>query len=156
MKGLFSKRCELGLQAVLYLSSLSKEHNANVKEISEKISTPRDFTSKVLQDLSKFGIVESRQGQRGGYYLSKPMGDIYLIDIVKAIDGMDIFNTCLLGFPGCSQNAPCPVHEKWGPVRDEILDILSSQSLAELYVLTEKKLNQIIEQGLEAKNKTNS
>ncbi len=152
MGALFSNRCELALQATLYISNLNEGEKATVKEISEKISIPRDFTSKVMQDLVKANLLDSKKGHSGGFFLKNGTEKTYLIDIVKAIDGTKIFEECLLGFPGCSQNEPCPVHCKWGPVREEIIELLSAQSLADLADKTEVKLNSIIEssfKGLE-------
>jgi DNA-binding IscR family transcriptional regulator len=63
-----------------------------------------------------------------------------LIDIVEAIDGLEIFNNCVLGFPGCSNENPCPVHDKWGKLRDEAYKMLSSETLEQLKEKTLHKL----------------
>ena len=85
--------------------------------ISHQLDVPKEFVSKVLQTLTKSGIVGSRKGKSGGFYLERHPGQIRLIDIVLAIDGLEVFHKCVLGFRGCSLEEPCPVHGKWGKLR---------------------------------------
>ncbi|MEK6552208.1 MAG: Rrf2 family transcriptional regulator, partial [Bacteroidota bacterium] len=108
----FSKACELGIQAVLFLST--KENKIfNAEEVSKELKVPKEFVSKVMQILTPSGIVCSKKGKNGGFYLGKNPDSIKLIDIVEAIDGLDVFKSCVLGFPGCSMETPCPVHNQW-------------------------------------------
>jgi Rrf2 family transcriptional regulator, iron-sulfur cluster assembly transcription factor len=139
----FSKKCELGLQATLFLSTQEEMSFFNAGDISEKLKVPKEFVSKVLQHLTKKGIVGSKKGKSGGFYLAKSPNDIKLIDIVEAIDGRDAFSTCVLGFTGCSPDNPCPVHEKWGKIRTEALQMLSHQTLQELKEITARKISNI-------------
>jgi len=143
MTVIFSKKCELALQSVLYLSSLDKNVMKSAKEISEEINVPKEFVSKVLQTLALNGIVNSRKGKNGGFYLGRPANQIKLIEIVVAIDGMDIFHNCVLGFPGCSPDTPCPVHEKWGKLRDETYRMLSDSNLEEFREITINKIKNL-------------
>jgi len=140
MTVIFSKKCELSLQAVLFLSSLDKKVSKSAKEISDELKVPKEFVSKVLQSLVLSGIVASRKGKNGGFFLGKPANEIKLIEIVLAIDGLEIFHNCVLGFPGCSPDKPCPVHEKWGKLRDETYKMLSESNLEELRDKTIKKI----------------
>ncbi|MCP4450451.1 MAG: Rrf2 family transcriptional regulator, partial [Planctomycetes bacterium] len=112
MTVIFSKKCELGLQSVLFLSTKEEGHLCNATEVSKEVKQPKEFVSKMLQVLTSSGIVGSRKGKNGGFLLAKKPEDIKLIDIVEAIDGLDVFNNCVLGFPGCGCHEPCPVHDK--------------------------------------------
>lgn len=143
MTVIFSKKCELGVQAALYLSILDKDVCISAKQISEELNVPREFVSKVLQLLRPSGIVGSKKGKSGGFYLQKDSKKIRLIDIVKALDGLETFNKCALGFPDCSPSKPCPVHDKWGKLREETLRMLSEETLYELRKKTIKKISDI-------------
>ena len=69
----FSKAYELGLQAVLFLSTKEKKiHNA--EEVSIELKVPKEFVSKVLQILTSSGIVGSKKGKNGGFFLAKSTG----------------------------------------------------------------------------------
>ena len=140
MTVIFSKRCELGLQAVLYLSAQTDGKFLSAQEISEKLTQPKEFISKILQNLTTSGIVGSRKGTAGGFFLKANPRELRLIDIVRAIDGDEVFCKCVLGFPGCTVNKPCPVHNTWGKIREETFRMLSEQSLADLKEKTIAKM----------------
>lgn len=140
MTVIFSKSCELGLQAVLFLSIKNEKVIFNAEEVSKELKVPKEFVSKVMQMLTNSGIIGSKKGKSGGFYLVKKPADIRLIDIVEAIDGLDVFNSCVLGFPGCSSEKPCPVHDKWGKLRDEAYKMLSEETLEQLKEKTIKKI----------------
>jgi len=129
MSVIFSKKCEYGLQAVLYLASKRDKEYFSAKEIARDLKIPKEFVSKILQSLVNYNIVGSKKGNHGGFFLAKKPSQIRLIDIVEAIDGTEIFESCVLGFPNCSSVTPCPVHQEWGKLRDMAYDMLSSQTI---------------------------
>jgi Rrf2 family protein len=136
----FSKKCEHGLQAILFMATKDIECVCPAEEISNKLNIPKEFISKILQSLTESGIVESKKGKFGGFKLAKHPSKIKLIDIVEAIDGLESFNTCVLGFPECSSKNPCPVHDQWGDLRVKAYEMLSSETIDKL---KEKTLNKI-------------
>jgi len=140
MTVIFSKSCELGLQAVLFLSVKEEDEIYNADEISKELKVPKEFVSKVLQMLTVSGIVGSKKGKSGGFFLAKNPKEIKLIDIVEAIDGLDVFYNCVLGFHGCSHEKPCPVHNKWGRLREDALKMLSEETLEDLKSKTIQKI----------------
>ncbi|MBS3946571.1 MAG: Rrf2 family transcriptional regulator [Melioribacter sp.] len=140
MTVIFSKSCELGLQAVLFLSIKKEKVIFNAEEVSKELKVPKEFVSKVMQMLTNSGIIGSKKGKSGGFYLAKSSANIKLIDIVEAIDGLEVFNSCVLGFPGCSSEKPCPLHDKWGKLRDEAYKMLSEETLEQLKEKTIKKI----------------
>jgi Rrf2 family protein len=140
MTVIFSKKCEYGLQAVLYLASGQKEKVVPAEEIAKKLSIPKEFVSKILQNLTESGLVYSKKGKSGGFALAKAPKLIRLIDIVAAIDGLGIFNSCVLGFPNCSPQHPCPLHDKWGALRTSAYNMLTDQTLDQLRSSTLNKI----------------
>lgn len=143
MSVIFSKKCEYGLQAILYLASRNDKEYFSAREIANDLRIPKEFISKILQSLVNYGIVGSRKGKFGGFFLAKSPNKIKLIDIVEAIDGLDVFNTCVLGFPECSSDVPCPVHDKWGRLRNLAYDMLSSETIDHFTKKTLRKLSQL-------------
>ena len=73
-----------------------------IKEIAKGIDSPEHFIAKILQDLSRNGIVQSQKGPSGGFYLDKKSLGCSLADVVKVIDGGEIFTGCGLGLKQCS------------------------------------------------------
>jgi Rrf2 family protein len=143
MTVIFSKKCEIALQTVLFLSVSEEGESYNAKQIAEALNLPKEFVAKVLQVLTSTGIVGSKKGKSGGFFLAKLPSEIRLMHIVQAIDGLEVFEKCVLGFPGCSPNNPCPLHNKWGHLRDEAFKMLAEQTLEDLRDATQKKIDSI-------------
>ncbi|MFZ2864555.1 MAG: Rrf2 family transcriptional regulator, partial [Ignavibacteriaceae bacterium] len=140
MTVLFSKKCEYGLQAILFMAALEEDRICSAEEISNKLNIPKEFTSKILQSLTASGLIESKKGKTGGFRLAIHPSKIKLIDIVEAIDGLESFNSCVLGFSNCSPKNPCPVHKEWGELRNKAYEMLSSETIDKF---KEKTLNKI-------------
>ncbi len=143
MTVIFSKKCEIGLQAVLFLSTQESGKLFNAFEVSQKVKQPKEFVSKVLQILTKSGIVGSRKGKNGGFFLAREPKNIKLVEIVEAIDGDSVFKKCVLGFPGCSDEKPCPVHSTWGKIREDSWKMLSNETLCDFRDKTLEKINSL-------------
>ena len=131
---MFSKACEYGIKASIFIAINSYAgRRVSPKEIAKEIDSPQAFTAKILQDLVRHKVINSVKGAHGGFEIDK--NDIALIkltQIVNAIDGDTIYNGCGLGLEKCDENHPCPVHDKFKSVRDELKDMLENTTLDEL------------------------
>ncbi len=143
MTVVFSKKCEVAIQAVLFLSAQDIGVLFNAKDIAERMKLPKEFVSKILQTLTSNGIIGSRKGKNGRFYLHKHPEKVFLVDIVEAIDGLDVFHRCILGFEGCTSSQPCPVHDEWGKLRELTLEMLKNHSLAEIKDKTISKIESL-------------
>lgn len=114
---MMSKRCTYGIQSLVYLSREGRDRFVPVHEISEALSIPGSFLSKILAELASQHVVDSRKGPQGGVMLHADPEQLTLHDVVVAIDGPGLFEACVLGMPGCSQEAPCPLHAHWNETR---------------------------------------
>lgn len=110
----------------------SKDKNVGLIEIAENQEIPRYFLSKILQKLVKAGLLESMKGPNGGFKLSKKPEKITLIDIIKAIDGLEVFTRCGIGFKKCSDDHPCPIHHDFKKVREKVYELFKKKTLKEL------------------------
>lgn len=129
MNGFFSKKCEYGLQAVLYLGAMDEQYTCSADEISNKLNIPKEFTSKILQNLVERGLIESRKGKSGGFRLAKKTENIKLIDVVEAIDGLEIFKSCVMGFSNCTKEKKCLMHEEWQEIINRAYDMLNKETI---------------------------
>ena len=126
---MFSKTCEYALKIMIHLASIEKSGQLfGLKDISSALDSPEAFTAKILQQLVKSGLLQSVRGPSGGFGLRKNR-PIYLIEIVHAIDGAGITRNCVLGLESCSDNHPCPVHDKFLAVRNHLTGVLDSTNL---------------------------
>ncbi len=143
MTVILSKKSEYAVQSLLYLTLTVPGEAVSAGEIAEHLNIPKEFVSKILQELTDSGLIESKKGKGGGFQLGKHPSQIYLLDIVKAIDGDAVFDGCVLGFPGCSSEYPCPVHFEWVRLRNETLEMLSSENIEVLSKKTKTKIDAI-------------
>lgn len=138
---MFSKTCEYAIRAMIYVAQKSKEGNrVGVKEIAKGINAPEHFIAKVLQDLSKKGLVQSAKGPTGGFYHNENSLKNSLADFVKAVDGDKIFTGCGLGLLECSESHPCPIHYQFKKVRLEMKTMLENAKLGQLSTDLEQRL----------------
>lgn len=129
---LFSKACEYGIRAMLFLATKEDNQPVRVREIAESLKIPIPFLSKIVHSLSRNHLIHSQKGPGGGVTLAKSPSDVTLLQVVEVIDGLDLFRACALGIPHCSDDFPCPLHEKWGSLRSEIHDMLANRTLDEI------------------------
>ncbi|MCF8381317.1 MAG: Rrf2 family transcriptional regulator [Bacteroidales bacterium] len=101
----------------------------NAKNLHEILGVPYQYTRRLLSDLSKKGLVVSEFGRNGGFKLAKPPRDIYLAEIIDAVEGIDIMTKCIVGFENCPFDNHCAMHESWIEIRNNILKVLETTSL---------------------------
>ena len=133
---MFSKTCEYGLRAVIFIAQQSQLKNrVGVNSIAKEIGSPQAFTGKILQQLSRNKIIQSVKGPNGGFEIeSLRLKNIYLSDIVQILDGDDLFTGCALGLNKCNADKPCPLHFKFVEIRNRLKDMLDNTSLEKLLV----------------------
>ena len=104
---MFSKACEYGIRAMLHIARTSKVGTrVGIRDIAKAIDSPEPFMAKILQDLSRKGLVLSIKGPNGGFYMNEVHQKISLAEIVTAIDGDQLFNGCGLGLKACNEKKP--------------------------------------------------
>lgn len=128
-----SKKVEYAILAVQYMA-MSSKGIVSAKEIAEKLNISFEFLSKALQKLMKYGIIESKQGIRGGYVLSRPAEMISLADIInaqndeiKVVDCLTAEDDC-----GCTREDDCTLRSPMQSIQQRINTILKSTSIADI------------------------
>jgi Rrf2 family protein len=134
---MLSNSCRYGIRAVIYIASQPKERNkTGIKQISKDLGLPTPFLAKILQQLARQKILNSLKGPHGGFSLQKDPGKISLYDIVKTIDGEDLFTKCIIHNSTCKcverEKEPCPVHDDYANLREELIRLFSSTTINDL------------------------
>ncbi len=131
---MFSKACEYGIRAIIYIATESLEdRRVKIGDVADNTGSPEAFTAKILGLLTRHRIVNSLKGPNGGFEIGlSRMKEIRLSDIVFAIDGDSIYNGCALGLSECNAAEPCPMHEKFVKVRNELKKMLETTSIYDL------------------------
>ena len=125
-----TRETDYGIRCVYYLA-LNAGKVAMVDEISRATDTPKSFIAKILQKLTRGGFVKSYRGVKGGFTLSRPPGEITLLDVIRAVQGPVAMNACALDKKICSRSATCAIHPVWIEIRKEVEDILKKKNFGD-------------------------
>lgn len=126
-----TRQTDYAIRCVLYLA----EHPDEVKvvdEIAKAKSVPKVFLAKILQKLSKAGIVRSYRGVKGGFELARRPKQISLLDIIEAIEGPVAMNICAIDRRLCNMSNSCSVHPVWVKLRMDTENKLRRYSIDKL------------------------
>jgi len=131
---MFSKACEYAIRATIYVAEQSlRNERASLKAIAKEIESPVAFTAKIMQQLVRNNIVYSIMGPTGGFQMDKDRVDaIKLSEVVNTIDGDTIYRGCGLGLKKCDATRPCPLHDKFTVLRNDLQEMLETTSIYEL------------------------
>lgn len=126
---------------MIFIAKRSKAgEKAGIKEISKEIDSPESFIAKILQELSRKGLVLSTKGPNGGFFLDEKLLEGSLASIVKSVDGDKIFSGCGLGLKQCSEAKPCPIHYQFKIIREEMRHMLEGAKLSSFTEELENRL----------------
>ena len=102
------------------------------REISEELSIPQAFLSKILQDLTKKGLLSSTKGPNGGFELNCSPTQTSLYTLVQAVEGPRPEGDCLLGLSLCADETKCPIHDTWKEICALFRDSMKGISLMDV------------------------
>jgi Rrf2 family protein len=114
------RETDYAVRCVYYLCAKGDDGIAMVDEIAAAMSVPRSFAAKILQKLTRAGIVTSHQGVKGGFRLAKSPHQISMLDIITVIEGPLALNVCLESKKACGLSPNCRVHPFWFAVRSGV------------------------------------
>ncbi len=125
-----SDAASLALHAAVYLASNPDSRISN-KQIASKLRVSKAHLSKVLQRLTKVGLVKSMRGPKGGFMLGKPSDKIALLNVYEAIEGPFVSKHCILETTICNENN-CIFGDLLKSVEKQVYDYLSGTILSDL------------------------
>jgi len=124
-----SKLTDYGV--VLAVELAAQNAPASVRALSESTGVPQATASKVLQSLGRAGLVESRRGPTGGYFLLRAAHEIPMLDILTALEGPLAVTECV-DEGTCIHEAGCGTRVSWQRVNDAVTQALEGVSLADM------------------------
>lgn len=124
-----------GLYAIRALAVLGNSPAARyiaAGKLARIVGAPPNYLGKLLQILSRHGLVISQKGFSGGFRLARPADQITLGEIVECLQPLDHWWGCYLGPKRCSEDQPCAVHDQWIRIRQQYLDLLRKTTVAQV------------------------
>ena len=127
-----SKKADYALLAVRHLAAHGDREATSARELAESYDIPQELLAKVLQKRVRGGVLESRQGIRGGYGLARSAATISVADIIQAVDGPLTVTACSETDSTCGQYSKCNIRDPLWHIKDRIVAALAATSVAEL------------------------
>lgn len=134
---MLSRRTKYGIKALIYIARQDQSVPVLISEISEKENISKKFLEIILLDLKNNGILSSKKGKGGGYYLLKEPKNISAASIIRILDGPIALLPCVsLNYyekcSDCPNEEKCSLHKLLIQVRDTALGVLENKSLLDL------------------------
>jgi len=127
---MLSQTVEYALRAMVYLASFDEEPQPTDK-ISEKTQVPAPYLAKVLQNLTRKGLVRSQRGVRGGFLLAQAPEEITVLDVVNAVEPIQRIRTCPLELKSHGVRL-CPLHFRLDRALEMVENAFRQSTLAEI------------------------
>ena len=132
---MLSKKTKYGLKALSYLANQEPNVPILISDISESENISKKFLESILLTLKKSGILSSKKGKGGGYYLIKNPNEIKISTIIRLLEGPIAMLPCVsLNYyekcDDCKSEDRCSLNILMAEVRDSTLKILENKTLA--------------------------
>jgi len=139
-----SKKAKYGIIALVHLAKKYKEGPIIIKDVAQEERIPQKFLESILLDLKNSGILGSKKGKGGGYYLLKDPAEVNLAQIMRIFDGPIALIPCVTYVyyekcDECKDEETCAIRSVFKEVRDTTVEILKKATLEEL-IKIEKNL----------------
>lgn len=127
-----TRAADYGVRVMVHLASAPQDERLLLPALAEATLAPESFLSKVLQALTRAGLITSRRGQAGGFAISPRGMRANMREVIEAVDGPIRLNVCLAPGRSCERKHSCPAHTVWARAQHAMLGVLESATVAEL------------------------
>ena len=130
---MFSNTAKYAIEASLFLvANSSEDEKIMIKDIAGPINVPKAYIAKILQTLSKYNLISSTKGPKGGFYVSEENKNTTIMNIIEAVDGEERIKSCLLSLHECNSENPCSLHHLVYEEKHKINERLKRTTLEDL------------------------
>jgi len=127
-----TKKADYGLIALKHLAVSPEGCSSSAKAIADCYGIPLPLLAKILQKLTKLGMLQSLPGTNGGYRLAREANAITALEVIRAIDGPIILTSCFTEHGECSHSEKCTVREPLRRVHEGILNLLNQITISDM------------------------
>jgi Rrf2 family protein len=136
-----TRAADYAARVMIHLAGLPPGTRASRSALAEAAECPEQFLSKVLQSLTRAGLVISHRGNTGGFELPEVHRHASLLQVVEAIEGPMRLNVCLSSNSSCSRQAWCPAHPVWEKAQRAMVDVLANAFIGDMSQAVAKPWN---------------
>ena len=124
-----TKKADYGLIAMRHLAEHADLGACSAKDLAEMYGIPQEALAKILQRLTRAGLLVSQYGTNGGYALARDPRRITAFEVIRAIDGPLFMTSCSAAVEDCDQSDRCTVREPLRRVSRSIEEVLSKLTI---------------------------
>ena len=133
---MISKKCKYAIHALVYMGKEPQE-KFWIKDVSVACRIPKKFLEGILLDLKRAGILGSKQGKGGGYFMRRQPAEVNLAEVVRLFDGAIAAVPCATykfyeSCPECEDEETCTVRDAFLQVRNATVELLKANTLEDL------------------------
>ena len=128
---IYSKASAYAIRAMTRLALLRPDGYVPLEEICQDGDLPRDCVAKIFGELVRQRLLTSSKGRGGGFALTREPAKVSLLDIIAVFDGTEWLDACAVGLGECNAKQPCPMHDHFEPLRQDLRRFLERSTLAD-------------------------
>jgi Rrf2 family protein len=126
-----TRAADYALRATLALAALPPGARLCLSELSGECEVPPAYLYKILHALAKGGLLAAHRGVTGGYELTPRARGASVLDVLEAVNGLPLLNTCVLA-GGCHRAPACPAHPVWHLAQERMREVLAGVRVVDL------------------------
>lgn len=134
---MISKKAKYAINALVHLAKRKEEGPILISDIASTENIPQKFLEAILLDLKKAGILASKKGKGGGYYLLKSTKEVSMADVIRLFDGAIALLPCVAHkyyerCEECKDEETCGIRDVFSDVRNKTVQLLKKATLDEI------------------------
>jgi len=127
-----TRAADYAVRVMIHLAGLPPGSRASRSDLATEAACPEQFLSKVLQNLTRAGLVISHRGSTGGFELPGPRRSASILEVVEAVEGPIRLNVCLTSDHACTRQGWCPAHPVWADAQKALVAVLQGATIDRL------------------------
>ena len=127
-----TRAADYAVRVMVHLAGLPPSARVSRGDLSIAADCPEQFLAKVLQSLTRAGLVVSHRGNTGGFELDELHRSASILEVIEAIEGPIRLNLCLTSDHACTRQGWCPAHCVWGTAQDAMVSVLRAATIDDL------------------------
>jgi Rrf2 family nitric oxide-sensitive transcriptional repressor len=140
---LHKKEFDYALRICAYLAGLKNNEIISVNLLSKQLLVSKPFTTKIVYNLRRSGIIASKQGKYGGIYLTKDPNKLNLLQILESVGLSKTISDCINEKGFCPLPAPCKMHSFFMKLEENLIHELSKKTISN-FAFTKLDLNKFL------------
>ncbi|HUH72938.1 MAG TPA: Rrf2 family transcriptional regulator [Chitinophagales bacterium] len=145
---MLSKKSKYAIHSLVYLAKNQDKGPVLISQIAETQNIPKKFLEAILLDLRNAGMLNSKKGKGGGYYLIKSPSEVNLADVVRLFEGAIALLPCVThrfyeSCDECEDEISCGIRDVFMQIRNETVEILKKSTLEDI-ISREQRLKTLI------------